>query len=139
MTNNAERELLPCPFCGWQFVRIRDTDEGIFAECCDDKCHAHGPWERNEQKAVAAWNKRAQASGVPDEKVYGDYEADQGGYIDAYPSGHMDGWNACRDAMLKASPSPPKSASVPVERLEEFMAEHPEAYGLAQLIAEYKA
>jgi hypothetical protein len=95
MTNNAEREGF-------------------------EKWISSAEIEKNTALYFAAWNgwlARAQASGVPDKKVYGDYEADQGGYLDAYASGHMDGWNACREAMLATAPTPPKVASVPVERL----------------------
>jgi hypothetical protein len=37
---------------------------------------------------------------VPDAKSCDDYEQDDNGQIDGYCAGHMDGWNACREAML---------------------------------------
>jgi hypothetical protein len=68
------------------------------------------------------------------------------------------GWNACRQAVIEATPTPPKSASVPVERLEALRQQwlgnaecNPamssilceqqisDADDLAELIAEYKA
>jgi hypothetical protein len=63
MSHTTNTELLPCPFCKWQFVRMRESAyDGCFAECCDDKCHARGPWRKDEQEAASAWNASAQAS-----------------------------------------------------------------------------
>ncbi len=66
MTNNAERELLPCPFCGGNARSIPVRNENWEVQCM--KCGAHTRVCIYEQLAASAWQARAQASGVPDDK-----------------------------------------------------------------------
>jgi|SRR5579859_663437 len=65
MTNNAERELLPCPFCGHKPIVWPNDDEHVFAIYCQN-CAAINGEHSTERAAIGAWNTRAQASGVPD-------------------------------------------------------------------------
>lgn len=60
--------------------------------------------ERVRQLAKAA-SGQAQPAGMPDVKTEMDYEYDEEGLLDAYSEGHMEGWNACRDAMLAVDPA----------------------------------
>lgn len=58
MENN---NLLPCPFCGGDGVRIHANDPGTTAWVICDNCDADGPVARSEAVAITAWNTRAGA------------------------------------------------------------------------------
>jgi hypothetical protein len=116
----CDAELIPRPYVMDRVVRIREAMDAL----------------------SKLWQARAQASGVPDTIAIGNQQSPN---REAY----ADGWNACREAMLASSPTPPKSASVPVERLEAFISQHggnathacdenEVLSSLAELIAEYK-
>lgn len=141
MTDNAERELLPCPWCGGGRIVMH----GRCLEC--KSCGASGPeipLGGTYMDMQRLWQARTQASGVPDKKpdVYAN-GAHVGNMLEA---SYNDGWNACRDAMLTAASTPPKGASVPVERLErllESLKSVPVSQGriyesFEELIVEYK-
>jgi hypothetical protein len=151
MTNNAERELLPCPFCGSKanadyFIPL-ESIEVVY--CTNDKCVLHNAdigIDRN------AWQARAQASGVPDESTKPRFFMSHGTIHDRVTGRHVtcepDAQNLgdCNgtgeDVILKnpdgitatlkllnelhraATPTPLKPASVPVERLEAFISKH---------------
>jgi hypothetical protein len=173
MTNNAERELLPCPWCGNAMGEAHISHGSTFRWRKVNGCCSDGPEVRHDtlakdqseadidsrRRAIEAWNTRAHASGVPDDMVK------VGGckYTHSASVGHVYEifWLlSYKDKplcdidlyMCAASPTPPKSASVPVERLEEMRklcVRKSTIYGsgafqeladsLAELIAEYKA
>jgi Restriction alleviation protein Lar len=167
MTNNAERELLPCPFCGGGGHIIKPPDTRRHRPQCS-KCGAGFGEFDTHMNALNAWNTRAKASGAPDGWVLLPRELTAGNgakyaLIGEIPC-HIDGirgsvpWTSIKDvhkAVVRlfegketrpAAPIPPKSGSVPVERLEALVVEwdkHPrQPYAvndLAELIAEYKA
>jgi hypothetical protein len=159
MTNSAERELLPCQECG---MPVAAGEYHPYAACLMfHGCHGSEVVRANLSSVV-----RAQASGVPD----GDYEQFaqyvernyNGTVVFFKPRWHAEKlWRAAKRALF-AIPTPPKSASVPVERLEalrevwgssaneryaiggEFCSGEAHVYevceeDLAELIAEYKA
>lgn len=169
MTNNAERELLPCPFCGGRAEIIEQEDsDGRFAavgcwECGAGSRQHYFLGDDARDHVAGAWNKRAQALGVPD-GVHGIPEIEamircltQRGQ--SYQQ--LDKVSVEAAAMLRAIsrqsasvrpavPTPPKSSSVLVERLEAFISQHGgdathacDEYellsSLKELIAEYKA
>jgi len=47
--------LLPCPYCGNKFLKIRDGHL-IFVQC--SKCGAHSESYVYEEEAIEAWNMR---------------------------------------------------------------------------------
>lgn len=55
---SKERDLKPCPFCGWPANIIGVV--GVFYAQCRD-CGAEGPTEETEDAAIAAWNRRHEA------------------------------------------------------------------------------
>jgi hypothetical protein len=151
MTNNAERDA----FENWFYSTWTCSVTGNIGAA-----------------AWGAWQARAQASGVPDgwKLVPIDLTVNM---LDAGKQAHYCAEEACRtelmeeylpeadresmrwrsnrvvsifDAILAAAPAPPKSASVPVERLEALLnvlRERPATPGviydqIAELIAEYK-
>lgn len=50
-------ELIPCPFCGSEKIRML-SQMGRFSAWCI-KCDAEGPTDREQSNAVALWNRRA--------------------------------------------------------------------------------
>lgn len=56
MSNNEKLQPLPCPFCGGQLLRIKNSGRwGWFVSC---SCHAVGPSSNGPDEAVEAWNTR---------------------------------------------------------------------------------
>jgi hypothetical protein len=160
MTNNAERELLPCPFCGGK-AKIAPEDPELEGDgytqvhCANAECSVDPSVEcfedGHKESAIRIWNTRAQASGVPDGYVL----------VPRVPTDAMRkanrtviGFWVDWEDVLAATPTPPKSASVPVERLEAlvgswslsaltYLDDSGDPYNicadqLAELIAEYK-
>lgn len=74
----------------------------------------------------AALQSIAKPVRVPDAKHESDYECDEGGYIDTYCQGHMDGWNDCREATLSTSSHQRQTVSdlsnLTDDQLREFVA-----------------
>jgi len=138
MTNNAERDA----FADWLWIELMDW------------CKRMGtsPASHNELFKIVS-KARAQASGVPDAlpevQVCQTYLGEP---VSPEMAAYHEGWNYCRAEMLRAAqpgPTPPKSASVPVERLEAFISQHGadathacDEYevlaSLKELIAEYR-
>jgi hypothetical protein len=61
MSEAANDDLKPCPFCGGDASTEEQTD-GWGAGCRDDFCHGYicdGPHYVNAGFAIAAWNRRA--------------------------------------------------------------------------------
>jgi hypothetical protein len=159
MTNNAERELLPCPFCGWGKVEIILDDARNFCAMCDN-CMAMGSPKESRRGAVSSWQARAQASGVPDGLKVSRWVSDDLSFHFEIPftstlstacdvergdgSEQAEFLRALATALLSTAPTLPKSASVPVERLEALQRYTGgiQVYvldsDLAELIAEYK-
>ncbi len=50
-------DVRPCPFCGSHNVDIADHRFGYVVMC--QGCGAYGPDNLSRDKAIAAWNKRA--------------------------------------------------------------------------------
>lgn len=57
-----------------------------------------GAWFDEMAEAIDA--HLAKGAQVPDAKSRTNYMCDEDGHPDVYCQGHMDGWNACREAML---------------------------------------
>jgi len=68
-----EIEPLPCPFCGWEKIRIIEgpNDNGLLKDslytyCWCKVCGTRGPWaynvedtdEENYHKCILRWNER---------------------------------------------------------------------------------
>ena len=55
---DAEK-LKPCLFCGGNNLRVveYEEDEAYAVHCFS--CLSYGPMKVNEEKAIAAWNRRA--------------------------------------------------------------------------------
>ena len=123
MTNNAERELLPCPFCGSKanadyFIPL-ESIEVVY--CTNDKCVLHNAdigIDRN------AWQARAQASGVPEgwkpvpvepnDLMLNTFLSGYGARGGRFNAMHLrDRARRGYREMLAIAPIPPKSASVP--------------------------
>jgi hypothetical protein len=133
MTNNAEREA----FEKWVLTQ---------EDFCDLACDSNGAYlSIITERTWKAWQARAQASGMPIEyteaigRAGGLYHAK---FRQAHPLPATWRWQELWEAMLAAGPTPPKSASVPVERLEALFEKwswHADmAHDVAELIAEYK-
>jgi hypothetical protein len=78
MTNNAERELLPCPFCGGKAKLDPENpelegDAWTQVHCANAECSVDPSVEcfedGHKESAIRIWNTRAQASGVPVERL----------------------------------------------------------------------
>ena len=58
-------ELLPCPFCGGEAIRLIDFDFDDEYERVDFEsihcrsCHARVAWQETFEAAAEAWNRRA--------------------------------------------------------------------------------
>ena len=53
-----QAKLKPCPFCGGPIGALQPVnDSGIYYIYCA-KCGAEGPLYRDENMAIAAWNRR---------------------------------------------------------------------------------
>lgn len=54
--------MLPCPFCGGTNLGV--CLHGLYVICFD--CDCHGAWSEgaDEGRAVAAWNRRVEATEV---------------------------------------------------------------------------
>ena len=50
-------ELKPCPFCGGTEIKV-DNDQGIYFVYCD-QCECETSKYVTEDKAIQAWNRRA--------------------------------------------------------------------------------
>ncbi len=58
-------KLLPCPFCGASGCTMRFLDEpGLWVGECV-ACEVEGPTDHDEEKALAAWNRRAEQPDQP--------------------------------------------------------------------------
>ena len=56
MTAPTSEELLPCPFCGGNQLRVKHSGRwGWFVSC---SCAAVGPSSETRGQAVARWNER---------------------------------------------------------------------------------
>mgnify|MGYP001616049123 CR=1 FL=1 len=75
----SELVPLPCPFCGWENIRIVESpfDNGFFKDslytyCWCKVCGTRGPWafnvedadEENYHKCIVRWNERNGKNGV---------------------------------------------------------------------------
>lgn len=73
--SEAERELLPCPFCGGEAQRIDIEDgENAFGACIECKaCHASSNLEfGRKENFVSNWNRRAILASRPDDAALRD-------------------------------------------------------------------
>ena len=148
MTNNAERELFPCPFCGSRAEIIEQEDsDGRFAavgcwECGAGSRQHYFIGDDARDHVASAWNKRAQASGVPVINIRCETVSDgvKGStYLNVIGVEQEDD-----SSFTVVTDHWPKSASVPVERLDALQRYTGgiQVYvldsELAELIAEYK-
>jgi len=54
----SNEDLLACPFCGRQQLRIKNSSNwGWFVSC---GCHAVGPGKDSREGAIKAWNTRVE-------------------------------------------------------------------------------
>ena len=53
----TEREVLPCPFCGEENLRIEEFPRNAFAVKCK-KCSIWGELSPDQNEAVDKWNTR---------------------------------------------------------------------------------
>ena len=51
-------EIKPCPFCGSNSLIIESNNSYFRINC--GKCECHGPKEDTYEKAISAWNRRAE-------------------------------------------------------------------------------
>ena len=60
-------ELLPCPFCGGEAIRLVDFDdeyERVYLESVHCRsCHARVAWQETVEAAAEAWNRRVTDDG----------------------------------------------------------------------------
>ena len=152
MTNNAEHEAFEKwiqTTNGWKACKQR----GKPMHLRQNMDGSYNDFRVNDR--WFAWKARAQASSVPDgwklvpEKMTLEMFRAWKKAIRAREQDQDIGMNDVYIAMLAAAPTPPKSASVPVERLEAFISQHGadathacDEYevlaSLKELIAEYK-
>ena len=59
MATNTKTDLLACPFCGHEKIRIKQEGGGLCSAVCD-RCVASGPLGLSKKQAEAEWNKRVE-------------------------------------------------------------------------------